>query len=121
MGKWVSADVLDQALVMISGASRMMAVVGQPADYAAATAGSLADIAVGPDDFALGDANGGRRVLVAAKDAVPVVVAGTVDHVALVHDATQRLLYVTTCDAQLLEAGSAVNIDGWSVEIGAPV
>ena len=121
MAKWVSADVLDQALAMISGARRMMAVVGQPADYAAAAAGALADVAMVPGDFALAEAGGGRRVLVAAKDAVPVSVAGTVDHVALVNDAAQRLLYVTTCDAQPLEAGGQVNIDGWSVEIGAPV
>lgn len=121
MAKWVSADVLDQALVMISGASRMMAVVGQPADYAAAAAARLADVAMGPGDFVLGGAEGGRRVLVAAKDAVPVVVDGTADHVALVNDGAERLLYVTTCDAQPLEAGGLVNIDGWSVEIGAPV
>lgn len=121
MAKWVAAGVLDQALGRISVASRMVALLGQPTDYAAAEAGRLADVTMAPADFSVGPAGGGRRLMVAAKIGIPVVTTGMADHVALVDDATGLLLYVTTCAAQELELGGTVNIDSWSVEIGAPV
>lgn len=121
MGKWVAAEVLDEALGRISCATRMVALPGQPADYDAANASRLADVGMGAGDFAIEAAGGGRLLVVAAKTAIPVVAAGTADHVALVDDATSRLLYVTSCAAEALEVGGTVNIDSWSVEIGAPV
>lgn len=121
MAKWVAADVLDQTLSMIASASRMLATVGQPADYAGALSAALAGTPMEAGDFSLGAVGGGRRVNVAAKSGVPVTAQGTADHVALVNDGSSRLLYVTTCPPQLLETGGTVNIDGWDVEIGAPV
>ena len=121
MAKWVAAGVLDQALGLISSANRMVALVGQPLDYAEATAARLADVAMAPADFSLAPAGGGRQLLVAAKGGIPVVTPGTADHVALLDDVTGQLLYVTTCAAQALEIGGTVNIESWSVEIGAPV
>ena len=122
MGKWVAADVLDGALQVISGATRMVALGSQAANYAAAMSGRLADVALVPGDFsvAAGDVSG-RKVTIAAKPGVQVSNGGTASHVALVDTVGGRLLYVTTCPDQLLAAGGEVNFDSWSVEIGAPL
>ena len=40
MAKWVAGSVLDGALQVIAGANRMVALGAQPADYAAAVAGT---------------------------------------------------------------------------------
>ena len=122
MAKWVANAVLDGALQVISGANRMVATTGQPADYAAALAGRLAETAISLADFSLQAGIGqGRQILVAAKSAVPVVAQGLADHVALLDDVGSRLLYVTTCPAQNLPGGGTVNFASWSVEIGAPI
>ncbi|KAB7648179.1 hypothetical protein [Polymorphobacter fuscus] len=120
MSKFASNDVLDGSLIVASGATRMVALNGQPASFAAAEAGRLAEAALTVADFsfAAGDVSG-RKVTVAAKAGLPVVAAGTADHIALL-DAT-RLLYVTTCPAQALAPGGTVSIAAWAIEIGAPV
>ena len=74
-----------------------------------------------PGDF--GIANGdvsGRKVVVAAKSGLPVVAAGTVDHVSLLDPSTSTLLYVTTCPAQAIVAGGTVSLASWQVEINQP-
>ncbi|QMW23381.1 hypothetical protein [Sandaracinobacteroides saxicola] len=120
MGKWVADVVLDGALNIVAGATRMVAVNGQPASFAAANAGKLAEAVMAPADFTLaaGDVSG-RKVTVAAKNGLAVLSNGSADHVALL-DAT-RLLYVTTCPVQSLPTGGTVNFAAWAVEIGAPV
>jgi hypothetical protein len=122
MGKWVSDGVIDAALAVVTGANRMLALAGQPAAFADAWAGRLADVPMAGADFAIaaGDVSG-RKVEVAAKADVPVTTAGTADHVALVDVATSRLLYVTTCPAQALASGGTVSFQGWAIEIGAPL
>ena len=122
MAKFVQASVLDGALNIVAGATRMVALSGQPATYAAADTGRLAEAALTGADFALaaGDVSG-RKVSVAAKSGLTVVTAGTADHIALLNAATSTLLYVTTCPAQALPAGGTVSIGAWSVEIEAPV
>lgn len=121
MGKWVASAVLDGALQVLAGANRMLAVAGQPADYAEAVAGALAEAAVVPADFSLQAGSGsGRAVAVAAKSDVPILAEGMADHVALVDAVGSRLLYVTTCPLQALPGGGTVNFAGWTVEIGAP-
>ncbi|MFZ4687720.1 MAG: hypothetical protein ACOYLS_00645 [Polymorphobacter sp.] len=121
MAKFASDDVIDGSLNVVRGATRMVAVNGQPASYAAAVAGSLAqvDLVVGDFTLAAGDISG-RKVSIAAKSGLGVLAAGTADHVALLDVAGSRLLYVTTCPAQALVLGGLVSIAGWSVEIGAP-
>lgn len=120
MAKFASNEVLDGSLQVVTGATRLVALAGQPASYAAANAGRLVEGALQPADFSLsaGDFSG-RKVSIAGKTGLAVVAEGVADHVALL-DAT-RLLYVTTCPAQALVAGGVVSIAGWSVEIGAPV
>ncbi len=121
MGKFASTDVLDGSLNIVRAATRMVATNGQPASYAAADSGRLAEAALASGDFTLaaGDISG-RKVSIAAKSGLAVVAAGTADHVALLDAATSRLLYVTTCPSQALVSGGTVSIAGWSIEIGAP-
>lgn len=122
MAKWVSANVLDGALSMVGKATRMIAINGQPADYAGATGGALAATSLASGDFRIAAGVGsGRKVTIAAKANLPVSAAGTVDHVALVDDGAAQLLYVTTCPPQLLAQGGTVNFAAWNVEIGAPL
>lgn len=122
MGKWVASHVLDGALDVISGANCMLALAGQPTDYATAWGGRLAEAELVAGDFAKGAGiASGRRVQVAGKSAMPVRVAGIANHVALVNSATGQLLYVTTCPEQQLAAGGTVSFEGWSVEIGDPL
>ncbi len=122
MGKWVADQVLDGALAVISTATRMVAVNGQPESYAAAWNGRLAEIALGSADFSIGQGEtSGRRIVLSAKENATVLANGTADHVALLHTGDEQLLYVTTCPPQVLGAGGAVSFEGWSVEIGAPL
>jgi len=122
MGKFANNDVLDGALNIVAGATRMVAVSGQPASFSAADAGKLAEATLSGGDFALaaGDISG-RKVSIAAKNGLSVIAAGTADHIALLDPATSKLLYVTTCPAQALVTGGTVSIAAWSVEVGAPV
>jgi hypothetical protein len=123
MGKAVNADVLDGALGVIrANATRMVATAVQPATFAAASAGKLAEAVMAPADFtyAAGDTSG-RKLAVAAKADLAVAAAGTATHVALLDPATSRLLYVTTCAAQVLSLGGTVSFAGWDIEIGDPV
>ncbi len=119
MAKYVNPAVLDGALNIVATATRMVALSGQPANYAAADTGRLAEASLAGGDFALavGDVSG-RKVSIAAKSGLSVIAAGTADHVALL-DGT-RLLYVTTCPTQALPSGGTVSIGTWSVEIGDP-
>jgi hypothetical protein len=122
MPKFASNDVLDAGLGVAGTATRMVALNGQPASFAAATAGRLTEASLTGGDFAIaaGDISG-RKLTIAAKAGLAVIAAGTADHIALLDDVGARLLYVTTCPAQALVAGGTVSIAGWSIEIGAPV
>jgi hypothetical protein len=122
MPKFASNDVLDGSLVVASAATRLVAVNGQPASFAAAVAGTLTEATLSGGDFAIGPGDiSGRKVTVAAKSGLAVTAAGTADHIALLDVAGSRLLYVTTCPAQALVPGGTVNIASWSIEIGAPI
>ena len=122
MAKFASDFVLDGSLQVVSQANRMVAVAGQPANYAAANTGALAEAALLGSDFNIVDGDvSGRKVVVAAKLGLSVLAAGTADHVALLDTVNTRLLYVTTCPAQTLPAGGTVNIASWDVEIGDPL
>ncbi len=121
MSKFANTDVLDGSLTVVATATRMVAVSGQPASYAAADAGKLAEATLTGADFTLaaGDISG-RKVTVAAKSGLSVITAGTADHVALLDPVLSKLLYVTTCPAQALVGGGTVSIASWAVEVGAP-
>lgn len=122
MGKWVADQVLDGALAVIAAADRVVALDAQPPTYASAVQNRLAEAPMVAADFVMapGDASG-RKIVIGGKTGASVVAAGTANHVALLDTAAGRLLYVTTCPAQILAPGGTVSIDAWSVEIGAPV
>jgi predicted aspartyl protease len=121
MAKFVNPAVLNQALNEIATANLMVAINGQPASYAAAQSGKLAETALSAGDFtqANGDVNG-RKVTIAAKTGAAIIAAGTANHIALLDTAGSRLLYVTTCPAVTLPASGTVNFEAWKVEIGDP-
>ncbi|MFN7173685.1 MAG: hypothetical protein ACK4MT_03120 [Thermaurantiacus tibetensis] len=122
MAKWVSPTVLDAALQAVAAADRMVALAAQPATFAEAMAGRLAEAPMAPADFALGAGDvSGRKVTVAAKSGLPVLAGGTANHVALLDTAASRLLYVTTCPDQAVAPGGTVTIAGWAIEIADPV
>lgn len=122
MGKWVSGEVLDGALQVITSATRMVALDAQPANYAAAVAGKFAEAPLVAADFLLAAGEvSGRKVSIAAKGGIAVTAAGIARHVALIDTVAARLLYVTTCPDQALVEGGEVSFDAWSIEIGAPV
>ena len=120
MGKSVHADVLDAALALLrSNASTIVALAGQPANFAAAQIGALASAAITPADFTPGAVSGGgRRLTVAAKAGLAVAASGTADHVALLDMATSRLLFVTDCAPVALLAGGTLDLAGWSIDLG---
>lgn len=122
MGKWVANEVLDGALQVLSQATHMVVLEGQPANYAAAVAGKLAEVSVASADFSFlaGDVSG-RKVSIAGKSGINVLTGGIARHVALLDTAGSRLLYVTTCPDQALAAGAQLSLDTWSVEIGDPI
>jgi hypothetical protein len=121
MGKSVHNDVLDGAWDVLDQADIMTACSSEPTTRTEAVSTfKLADVAMTPNtDYtkADGDTNG-RKVTVAAKNAVPVDSSGTATHVALC-DGT-RLLYVTTCTSQALTSGNTVNFPAWKAEIADP-
>ncbi len=121
MAKFASIEVLDAALGVVAQATRLVVVSGQPADHAAAVAGRLAEAGVASGDFTAGPGdNGGRRLIVAAKAGLPALASGTADHIALLAEPGQRLLYVTTCPPQAVSAGTVVTLNAWQIDIGAP-
>lgn len=121
MAKYSHPDVLDASLNEVATAERMIACSDQPADYASVAALLLADVAMAPEDFTIGPgASSGRRVTMAEKPGVAVTTAGNVNHVALVDDTAEKLLYVTTADNQQITDGSFVDFPEWSIEIADP-
>ena len=125
MVKKVDDSVLDAALnEIVDNCALMTVCAGEPAGYAEAIVGGvnfLADVAMSAGDFTLSDGDvSGRKLAVAAKSGVTVDQGGIADHVALLDTANSRLLYVTTCTALELVAGSELTFNGWDIEIADP-
>ena len=125
MAKKVHDDVLDGALsFIVDKCDRMTVCAGEPASFAEADEGGarhLATAAMASADFTVSDgATSGRQVVVAQKGGVTVAQSGSVDHVALLDTAGSRLLYVTTCAAQVLTAGNSITLGSWAIEIADP-
>ncbi len=120
MAKYCHPDVIDNGLVTIKNScNQMLACSSLPSDRATALAAALADVAMVPGDFTLGNGDvSGRKCTVAAKSGVPIDTNGSATHVALI-DGT-RLLYATTCTLKVLASGDQVNIPTWDAEIQNP-
>ncbi len=116
MAKYTSDSVLDAALDKVASATILTVCSNQPTNRTEAiTTYKLADVTVDSSDFtkANGDVSG-RKVIVAAQNAVPVDASGNAQHIALC-DGTE-LLHVTTCTSQTLTAGNTVNVPAFDVE-----
>lgn len=122
MAKYTLPALLDGPLTEVRNtATRMVVTNGQPASFAAANSGKLAEVTMAPGDFTLGAGSpNGRRLTVAAKAGVAVIASGSGDHVALLDVTNSRLLHVTTCPAVSLVSGGTVDIAGWSIQFGDP-
>jgi hypothetical protein len=133
MVKSLSTNALDAALDYVAARADLMSLcAGAPADageaigLASAGGKALATVALvqgaGSADFSIGNAQtAGRRLTIAAQSAVPVMEAGTVDHVALIDTAGGELLAVTELtEVQAVGAGEVISVKAFGGEILAP-
>jgi hypothetical protein len=120
MAKRAGTEVLDGLLDIVAGATIMTVCSAEPTTRTEAVSTlALADVAMSGGDFSKGAGSpSGRKLTVAAKNAVPIDTSGTGTHVAL-SDGT-KLLYVTTITSQVLTAGGTVNIGSWGVTVPQP-
>lgn len=124
MAKWANDLFMDAAFDWLDQCDKMVVCSTQPTTYTEANATfALADVAMTPDtDYTKADGDSsGRKVTMAAKNAVPVDTSGTATHVALIRTTDTTLRYVTTCTSQALTAGNTLNCPAWRVEIADPV
>jgi hypothetical protein len=121
MAKRVDSTVLDAALNVIkTGAIRMTVCSQEPVTYGEIATYKLAEVTTASGDFTVGAGTGqGRKLTVAAKNAIPINVTGNATHLAL-HNNASVMHYVTTCALQSLTAAGTVNIPLWTIEIAAP-
>jgi hypothetical protein len=122
MGKAAPDATIDAYFDYIDQCNIMHVCSAEPANYAGIAAVSLADVALTPDtDFtkANGDTSG-RKVTIAAKNAVTVDAYGTANHVVIARTTDSSLRYVTTCTSQALTSGNTVNIPAWKIEVADP-
>jgi hypothetical protein len=122
MAKQAPDATIDSMFDYIDQCNIMHVCSAEPANYAGIAAVSLADVALTPDtDFtkANGDTSG-RKVTVAAKNAVTVDASGTATHIAIARTTDSTLRYVTTCTSQALTSGNTVNIPAWKIEVADP-
>lgn len=122
MAKQAPDATIDAMFDYIDQSNIMHVCSAEPANYAGIAAVSLADVALTPDtDFtkANGDTSG-RKVTIAAKNAVVVDVTGTANHIVIARTTDSTLRYVTTCTSQALTAANTVNIPAWKIEVADP-
>lgn len=122
MAKAVPDDVLDQMFdYIMANADTLYVCSTQPADFAGIAAVALADVSIDSSDFtkANGDASG-RKVTVSQQSNVTIDENGTAGHIVLADANGEALLYVTTCDSQVLSQGGTVTVPAWKIEIADP-
>jgi hypothetical protein len=123
MGKALHSDVQDGALNIIkNNSTRMCLCSAQPTTANEATVTfELADIIMAPGDYTVGPGDvSGRKVVAAAKSAVPVDASGSGNHIAHVDITGTRLLGVTTCPAVAVTLGGTVDIGSHKLEVANP-
>lgn len=119
MAKWANDLVMDAALDKVATANQLIVCTAQPTDRANALSTALASTALTGGSFTKADGNtNGRKVTIAQQNGISATGTGTATHIALV-DATS-LIYVTTCIAQAVTSGNAINVPAWKIEISDP-
>lgn len=122
MAKNAPDATIDVLLDYVDLCDRMYVCSGEPANFTGIAAVTLATATMTPNsDYpkAAGDVSG-RKVTVAAKNAVSVSATGTPTHIALGLSTDSTLRYVTTCTGPGLTSGSTVNIPSWKIEVQDP-
>lgn len=110
----------DAALTYWTDADKMTACSAQPTTYAEANATfALGDVVPTFQAITNGDTSGRKRAI-DAKSAIPVDVAGTVTHVALIKTGDTTLRYVTTTASQAVSGGGTYDQGAWKIEIADP-
>ena len=123
MGKKVIDAVLDGAFDILDQCTEQYACSAEPTDRADAISlyQAKATMTANTDYTKANGDTSGRKVTMAAKSGVAIDgTTGTSNHIALCTATT--LLYVTTCDAQVLTANGSntVNFPAWDIEIADP-
>jgi len=125
MGVWCNDAMLDTALNWLkNGADKLCLCSQQPTSYTEATSTyCLGSIAIGSANFGEIEDGlvSGRRVTVNVADAIPVGTTGVLNHVALVSDISQELLYVVPCPERDVAQGSEVVLGQFYVELRDPI
>ena len=125
MGVWCNDDMLNTALNWLKNeADKLCLCSQQPTSYAEATSTyCLGSIAIGSANFGEIEDGlvSGRRVLVSVTDVIPIDVAGAYNHVALVSDISQELLYVVPCPERDVAQGSEVVLGQFYIELRDPI
>jgi hypothetical protein len=110
----------DAALSYWTDADKMTACSAEPSTYAQGNATfALGDVAPTFDAIADGDTSGRKRGI-QAKTNIPVDVAGTVTHLALLKTGDSTLRYVTTTASQAISAGGTFDTGAWKIEVADP-
>jgi hypothetical protein len=118
--KYAPDAMIDSALTYVAGATVMhvCSVLGAVPTRAQVLTASLANVAVTGVDFANADGTSGRKVTVAAKNAVAVTASGNAENVVLIDGTNVR--YMTSCTTQAVVLGNTVNVPTWVIQIADP-
>jgi hypothetical protein len=121
MAKWANDAIMDAALDITAGATRMFVCSAQPADYTeASTTYMLAQETLTAGDFTKANDTSGRKVTVAQQADITVTNSGDATHVALARAGDTTLLLVTTCNTQTLTASNTVTVPEFAQGIADP-
>lgn len=118
MAKWANSLVMDAALDKIATSTQLLVCTSQPTDRATALSTSVASATLTGASFTKSAGTNGRKVTVAQQNGISATATGNATHIALV-DGTS-LIYVTTCTAQSVTSGNAVNVPAWNIEFSNP-
>ncbi len=120
MAKRMADAGADAALTYWTDSDKMTACSAEPTTYAEGNATyALGDVVPTFDAIANGDTSGRKRG-VQAKTAIPVDVAGTVTHIALLKTGDTTLRYVTTTTSQAISGGGTYDTGAWKIEVADP-
>ena len=124
MSKYCHTNVQDKGLEWLETfVERQVMTSGSPASYAEVAGMTLAAIAIDETDLTIapGDVSG-RKVTIAAQLAVDVTGTGTGDHICLVDDTDDFLMFVTQMTTpKSVESGDKVDMPAWDIELRDPL
>jgi hypothetical protein len=122
MAKLIPDAIIDLQLGPIAAADRLFICSAQPASYAEASA--TYDLAthtltadIGGGDFTAGDGDtSGRKLILAAQNALAVDHDGTATHYVLCKSGDTSIRLIGTLSSQVLTSGNTVNFPATDVD-----